>query len=221
MAKLSSALLVLLSVLWLTGCSQRTGDAYLDSAKVALLGMPDIDYSAEKIASIPYASAYLTVGELPRAFVVLAFAEQDQLKWISADRNLFVMQQGRWVKTIGLAINLSHIQSAQPDPLADGLHIDGVSWHWHSVWDKDYTSGRDLVSRFKTLGLQQVDVGPASRSLLAVEEQVSEVQGCFSYRNQYWLDPETGVVIQSRQQFGPDLPPLLFTLLKPYRPKES
>ncbi|GAA4496456.1 YjbF family lipoprotein [Pseudaeromonas paramecii] len=221
MAKTSSALMMLLSAFWLNGCSQQSGDAYLDSAKVALLGTPDIDLSADKIASVPYASAYLTVGDLPRAFVVLAYAEQQQLKWVSADRNLFVMQQGRWVKTIGLAVNLAHIQSEQPDPLADGLHIDGASWHWHAVWDKDYTSGRDLISRFKVLGPEQIDVGPTKRSLLAVEEAVSEAQGRFSYRNRYWLDPKTGTVIQSRQQLGPDLPPLLFTQLKPHSPKES
>lgn len=220
MAKTSSALL-LLSAFWLGGCSLQTGDAYLDSAKVALLGMPDIDYSAEKIASIPYASAYLTVGDLPRAFVVLAYAEQQQLKWISADRNLFVMQQGRWVKTIGLAVNLSHIESSEPDPLVDPLHIDGATWRWRAVWDQDYTSGRELISRFKTLGLQLIEVGPTKRSLLAVEEAVSEAQGRFSYRNHYWLDPNTGAVIKSRQQLGPDLLSLEYILLKPYRAKES
>lgn len=213
--------MMLLSALWLNGCSQQTGDAYLDSAKVALLGMPDIDYSAEKIDSIPYASAYLTVGELPRAFVVLAYAEQDQLKWISADRNLFVMQHGRWVKSIGLAVNLSHIESDSPDPLADGLHLDGAIWRWHAVWDHDYTSGRSLVSRFKTLGMQQVDMGPTQQHLLAVEEVVTEVQEHFSYRNLYWLDPNTGAVLKSRQHMGPKLPELEFILLKPYRPKES
>lgn len=220
MANISCSL-ALLSALWLTGCSQQTGDEYLDSAKVALLGMPDIDFSAEKIAGIPYASAYLTVANAPRAFVVLAYAEQDGLKWISSDRNLFVMQHGRWVKTIGLAVNLSHIESDSPDPLADGLHLDGASWHWRAVWAQDYTSGRALVSHFKTLGMQSVDMGPAKQRLLAVEEVVTEAQGRFSYRNLYWLDPNSGAVLKSRQHMGPNLPALEFILLKPYRPKES
>jgi len=220
MAKISPAFL-LLCASWLSGCSQHTGDAYLDSFKVALLGMPDVELSAEQIANVPYPNAYLTVGELPRAFVVLAYAEQDQRKWISADRNLFVMQHGRWVKTIGLEVNLSHIESSRPDPLADGRHLDGVSWRWRAVWDQDYTSGRELLSRFKVLGMQSVAVGPAKQSLLAVEEQVSEVQGQFSYRNHYWLDPDSGAVIKSRQRLGPQLPELEFVLLKPFSPKES
>jgi len=220
MAKISPAF-VLLCASWLIGCSQHTGDAYLDSVTVALLGMPDVELSAEQIANVPYPNAYLTVGKLPRAFVVLNYAEQGQLKWISADHNLFVMQQGRWVKTIGLEVNLSHIESSHPDPLADGRHLDGATWHWHADWDQDYTSGRELISHFKVLGMESVDVGPDKRQLLAVEEQVSEVQGQFSYRNHYWLDPNSGAVIKSRQRLGPKLPALEFVLLKPYSPKES
>nr|WED68353.1 YjbF family lipoprotein [Pectobacterium colocasium] len=50
--------------------------------KLAFFGQDDTHVTAKQVANTPYASAYLKVGKAPQAFVVLAFAEQNQLKWI-------------------------------------------------------------------------------------------------------------------------------------------
>ena len=65
-----------------------------------------------------HANAYLQVGDSPRALVVLAFAEQGELKWASADKNMFVTHDGRLIKTLGLPTNLRRISAATPDPLS-------------------------------------------------------------------------------------------------------
>ncbi|MFT8211636.1 MAG: YjbF family lipoprotein [Symbiopectobacterium sp.] len=54
------------------GCVPQT-------AKLAIWGTDDVQVSAERVEKTPYASAYLKVGDASQAFVVLAFAENNQL----------------------------------------------------------------------------------------------------------------------------------------------
>jgi len=106
----------------LTACSLQS-NSYVETLKLATVGAADVEVSAQQVDAIPYPSAYLTVGDLPRAFVVLAFEEQQQMKWISADRNLFVYEQGRLVKTVGLPSDLRWMSDRSRDPLRSALSI--------------------------------------------------------------------------------------------------
>ena len=53
------------------------------------------------------ASAYLKVGDAPRAFVVLGFADATSLKWFTADRNMIITRNGRVIKTLGFGNDFS------------------------------------------------------------------------------------------------------------------
>ncbi len=200
----------------LSGCSLQS-NPYLDTLQAATVGAPDASKTAAEVAAIPYASAYLTVGDLPRAFVVLAFAEQGQMKWISADRNLFVMQHGRLVKTVGLDTDLQRLDAIQLDPLSKPLDISsqGSGWQTQAEWSRDYVSGHELHSILYRRELEMKDILGQSRQLLHIEEQVDDRQLDTHWRNDYWVDPTSGEMVISRQQMGPKMPIIEFTLLKP------
>ena len=213
----------------LSGCSLQS-NPYLDTLQAATVGAPDASKTAAatvgaqdatktaaEVAAIPYASAYLTVGDLPRAFVVLAFAEQGQMKWISADHNLFVMQHGRLVKTVGLDTDLRWIDAIERDPLSKPLDISsqGSVWQTQAEWSRDYVSGHELHSILYRRELETKDILGQSRQLLHIEEQVEDRQLNAHWRNDYWVDPASGEVVISRQQLGPKMPTIEFTLLKP------
>lgn len=203
-------------LLLLCGCVSRSDD-YLATTKMALLGSPDIHLTAEQVAAIPHASAYLKVGEAPRAFVVLAFAEQDELSWVSADRNLFVMQHGRLIRTAGLPVDLRYLDRLSHDPLREPKLAQGQHWERLAEWSVDEESGRQLHSRFLNRGMQSVKILDKHYQLILLEEKVLEPASGKTFTNQFWIDPHSALVRQSRQYLGPDRDLLEFTLLKPFK----
>lgn len=203
-------------LLGLSACSQQS-NLYIDSLREATLGAPDVVKTPAEIAQNPYASAYLKVGDLPRAFVLLAFAEQGQMKWISADNNLFVMQQGRLVKTVGQDEDLLALDNLAQDPLQTPLAIPaaGVRWQTRAYYSGAMHSGRTLVATLYRRGNETLSILDKPVNCVRIDEQVEDLQSGTSWRNQYWVDPNTSLVMFSHQQSGSQLPSVEFTLLKP------
>ena len=101
-------LTILASLLLLSACTQKFNDvnATLDEA---LFGAEDVALTSDKIAELPYASSFVRINDGAQLFMVLAFAEPNpatgimQLKWLSSDKAMIVTENGRVVKTLGLA----------------------------------------------------------------------------------------------------------------------
>lgn len=203
--------------LMLTGCSQNM-DAFQKTAKLAIWGMDDVQVSAERVAKTPYASAYLKVGNAPQAFVVLAFAENEQLKWIGADRNIVVMQHGRLVKTQGFGEDIARVTNITPDPLAAGLLKSSTPLRWQGKmsWSEVLRGDYAVESVFQAQGKETVTILDKPHQLLKFTEQVSVPALNAEYTNTYWLDPTTGQVVQTWQHMGPDMALVKFTVLKPF-----
>ncbi|MGG2140182.1 YjbF family lipoprotein [Symbiopectobacterium sp. RP] len=216
-AKLRVLVLLPLFALALIGCSQKM-DAFQKIATLAIWGLGNVQVSAEKVAQTPYASAYLRVGKAPQAFVVLAFAENGQFKWIGADRNIVVTQNGRLVKTQGFGEDIAHVINVTPDPLAVGLLKPSTSLHWQGkmAWSQVQRGDYAVESVFQARGKETVTILDKPHQLLKFTEQVSIPVLNAEYTNTYWLEPTTGQVVQTWQQMGPDMALIKFTVLKPY-----
>lgn len=210
-------MLLPLFALALVGCSQKM-DAFQKTAKLAIWGGDDVQVSAEKVAQTPYASAYLRVGKAPQAFVVLAFAENGQFKWIGADRNIVVTHNGRIVKTQGFGEDIAHVINVTPDPLAVGLLKPSTSLHWQGkmAWSQVQRGDYAVESVFQAHGKETVTILDKPRQLLKFTEQVSVPALNAEYTNTYWLEPTTGQVVQTWQYMGPDMALVKLTVLKPY-----
>ncbi|WP_240308791.1 YjbF family lipoprotein, partial [Vibrio cholerae] len=81
--------LFLCQLFLLSGCA-KNAQHLSDSLQLAIFGPEQSVISAEKVASIPYASIYIQQNDNPLALMVLAWAEPAKnnthtaLKWISA-----------------------------------------------------------------------------------------------------------------------------------------
>lgn len=216
-AKRGALALLPLFALALTGCSQKM-DAFQKTAELAIWGLDDVQVSAEKVAQTPYASAYLKVGKAPQAFVVLAFSENNQLKWIGADSNILVTQNGRIVKTQGFGEDIAHVINITPDPLALGLLNPSTPLHWQGkmAWSQVQRGDYTVESVFQARGKETVTILDKPRQLQKFTEQVSVPALNAEYTNTYWLEPTTGQVVQTWQYMGPDMALVKFTVLKPY-----
>ncbi|MBN3081190.1 YjbF family lipoprotein [Pectobacterium jejuense] len=216
-AKVNSLLAIPFLSILLVGCSQNMSSVG-KTFKLAFVGQDDTHVTAKQVANTPYASAYLKVGKAPQAFVVLAFAEQNQLKWIGADKNMVATQHGRLVKTQGFGEDITYVDNLQQDPLTIGLLKASTPMTWQSrvEWAQVFRGGYETRSVFQARGKETVKILDTSRELLRFDEQVTVPALNESYTNSYWLDPTNGNVIQSQQYMGPDMALVKFTVLKPY-----
>ncbi|MFV0595814.1 YjbF family lipoprotein [Shewanella sp.] len=214
-----------------SGCSQRIS-ALNDTIKLAFIGDDDITLSAEQVKANPYASVYVKIEDTPQAFVVLAFAEPKvtlsptkqnpdalELKWLSADKGMLVTVNGRLVKTHNLlAGNLSAVESDEPDPLLLGLHLSNTPKTWIRTldWQPGYHYGYKATSEFKLIADEKILINGLPTQALHFSENVSVEALNIKYQNEFWLDPENGTVLKSRQKIAPNLPFIDITLLKPF-----
>lgn len=231
----STALLLSLA---LTGCSQKFNDVN-DTVNLAFFGDKDVALSAEEINQLPYASMYARVDDGPQAFMVLAFAENsatlgltesphlsassspasNQLKWASADKGMLITENGRIVKTLNLPSgNLVSSQSQQTDPLTLGLHLASTPTHWqHTIgWQPGYHFGYPVKSEFTFMANEQLDINDTIRPSKHFVEHISIPTLGMEYDNHWWIDPNNGAVIKSKQKLAPNLPVIELILLKPF-----
>ncbi|HDI1212418.1 TPA: YjbF family lipoprotein [Aeromonas hydrophila] len=219
----SLRLFMSLGLLLLCGCSATSSDTYA-TLRYALLGVDDVEVTSEKVRQLPYASAYLRVGDNPQALVVLAFADPDgSLSWVSSDNKLFVTKSGRLHKTLGLENDLYLVASSWPDPLQKmvntpdkSLNLDAMSWQYTAEWEKDYVSGYSIRAKFISAVPEKLLILDKSHDVVLIDELVSVGQGQNSWHNYYWFEHGTGRILKSQQQLGPDLPVIEMTILKPF-----
>ncbi len=202
--------------LLLQACSSTTkglGDSLWNS----LFGTPGVHLTDDDIQNMPYASQYVQLNNGPQLFVVLAFAENGQQKWVTQDQATLVTQHGRIVKTLLGGDNLLEMNNLAADPLAKPNQIvDGASWTRTMGWT-EYQQVRYATARsvFHWQGTDSVVVGGESTSVRVLDEEVETDQA--RWHNQYWVDNE-GQIRQSVQYLGADFFPVKTTLIKAAKP---
>ncbi|MCS3603715.1 hypothetical protein M2371_002950 [Buttiauxella sp. BIGb0471] len=204
------------AVILLSACSQyRPG--IVSQTITQTFSSQDAAIDSNKVARVPYASMSLKVADGPRAFIVLAWNENNTQKWLTADAKMVATQNGRIIKTIGFADNLLALESSEPDPLAQPLTIkDGQQWASQSQWQSGTFHAASVISRFKWAGTEDFTIVGTTRNYRLLEEQVSATTDGASYTQRYWVDAQTGQVVHSEQTLHPHGPVWSLTLLKPW-----
>lgn len=198
--------------LLLQACSSTTkglGDSLWDS----VFGTPGVHLTDDDIQNMPYASQYVQLNEGPQLFVVLAFAENGQQKWVTQDQATLVTQHGRLVKTLLGGDNLLEVNNLAADPLAKPDQIiDGAQWTRTMGWT-EYRQVRYATARsvFHWNGTDSVTLGGETTPVRVLDEEVETDQT--RWHNRYWIDSE-GQIRQSIQYLGGDYFPVKTTLIK-------
>ena len=210
-------LLAVLPVLSLTfGCTQKFNDVSA-TVQEAYGNYIDVELKPEEIEAVPYASAYLKIGNQKQVFVVLAFAEsnpltgQTQLKWVSADKAMVVTENGHIVKTIGLqTTNLAGIYGNVP-----AYSNSPVQYILSYDWSEQYRYGFQAKVERAHQGKETV-ITPISSTETDIYSEIVTFLGLDeSVENTYWVD-NNGQVVKTRQHLGPNMVPIELTILKGY-----
>ncbi|CAH1568957.1 YjbF family lipoprotein [Vibrio rotiferianus] len=210
-------LLVALPILSLTvGCTQKFNDVSA-TVQEAYNNYVDVELTPDEIKAVPYASAYLKIGNQKQVFVVLAFAEHNpltdktQLKWISADKAMIVTENGHIVKTVGLQTsNLAGIYGHVP-AYSNVSTTFSLSYDWSE--NNRYGFPASVLRTYEgkatvntPISIIQTDVYKETVSFTSLSKRVD---------NLYWVN-SSGQVIKTLQHLGPNMVPVELTILKGY-----
>lgn len=217
-------LTILTSLLLLSACTQKFNDvnATLDEA---LFGAEDVALISDKIAELPYASSFVRINDGAQLFMVLAFAEPNpatgvmQLKWLSSDKAMIVTENGRVVKTLGLA--QANLQLIEPNTktapsfaeLLQKQTSRNASYSWKTTNHYLYHYQADITPIISTS--ERITTPLWQKQTTLVYETINIKSWDTSFTNRYWVD-EQGDVVKSVQYLGPKLGKIEMTILKSF-----
>ncbi|RJT23356.1 YjbF family lipoprotein [Buttiauxella izardii] len=205
-------LVILLSCLLLQACSDTT-KGLGSSLWRSVMGDDGIQLTHDEIQNMRYASQYMRINNGPQIFVVLAYDENGQQKWVTQDRSMIVTEHGRIVKTTGLGDNLQQVTNLASDPLINANQIiDGASWTRQMAWT-EHKQVRMATARstFTWDGTDTLKIAESTTPVRVLDEEIT-ADGK-SWHNRFWIDSE-GHIRQSKQYLGPDYWPVNTILLK-------
>lgn len=176
-------------------------------------GRDGVNLTDDEIHNMPYASQYMTLNHGPQLFVVLAFSEDGQQKWVTQDQAVVITQHGRLIKTTDLGDNLLQVGNLDADPLkAPGQIRDGAGWTRVMGWTEHqqvrYATAR---SQFHWQGSDSLKTGSDITAVRVLEETVTTDR--VSWTNRYWIDSD-GQIRRSEQTLGADYYPVTTQLIK-------
>ncbi|MGP8307252.1 YjbF family lipoprotein [Vibrio sp. YIC-376] len=216
-AKQWKHLLLILPVMSLTfGCTQKFNDVSA-TVQEAYSNYIDVELTPQEIEAVPYASAYLKIGNQKQIFVVLAFAEQNpltgktQLKWVSSDKAMVVTENGHIVKTVNLQNNnIAGVYGQVP-----GYTFSNTEYMLSYDWAEQYRYGFPAHITRTYQGKEVVTTPLSSTSADLYRESVEFPSLSETVENLYWVNGE-GQVVKTRQHLGPNMVPVELTILKGY-----
>jgi hypothetical protein len=177
--------------------------------------------TVEQIDQIPYATLGVSVGGAPGAVMVLSTISGTELRWVSADRVIFITDHGRLLRTQGLKRDLlgTHwLDSAGGDPLVQilkggSLPPPGI---YRSI-DLAHENEQNVQveSRFEDGGTETIRILGREHATRRIDEIADMPVWRWRTKNRFWIDLEQGRVWRSVQQFCPEIPPLTLETLKP------
>lgn len=203
---------ILLVCLLLQACSATT-KGLGSSLWHSIVGADGVQLTDDDIQNMRYASQYMSINNGPQLFVVLAYDENGQQKWVTQDRAMITTENGRMVKTTGLGDNLQQVSNLADDPLAKPNQIiDGTRWTRQLTWT-EHQQVRMATARstFSWDGTDTLKVGASVTPVRVLNEEVTASGK--TWNNRFWVDTE-GHIRQSKQYMGPNYWPVTTVLLK-------
>lgn len=205
-------------LLTLTACA-GTYHSYIDNLQLAFAKADDVTLSLAEVINAPSDLLYVTHGERPRAVMALMFIEAGQHKWVSADKAMLIMEQGRIVRTLGFDRDLLYLTNTAADPIKQHSTLSTQS-SWLRLADWQHGEyGYPLKSRFELVPGQQLEFFNRVLTTTMVIEYVSyQAEPNYlrfdgQWTNYFWFDSASGVLLKSEQTLAPFREPVSMTYI--------
>ena len=219
----------IVSFIFLNGCSSipsniggtmggTIGGSFSNAYKAIsslISGYEDYPITKELVDQIPYASLKMKIGKGPAGLLILESKKGDEYTWISADNIYIVTKWGRIIRAQGLINNLTDTYSAEPSfkEILQSSDLTGENFRYITLDNPQAFDIRVKVS-YRKIGPEGVSILDRTRQLTLIEENIENAYIKWRHTNKYWVDQETGFVMQSFQVIAPNLPPILIQVTK-------
>jgi len=215
----------IVSFIFLNGCSTlpsdiggSVGGSFSNAYKAIsslISGYEDYPITRELVDQIPYASLRMKIGKGPAGLLILESKNGDEYTWVSADNIYIVTKWGRIIRAQGLTNNLTDIYSSEPSfkEILQSSDLTGENFRYVSLDNPEAFDIRIKVS-YRKIGPEGVSILDRTRQLILIEEKIENAYIKWRHTNKYWVDQETGFVMQSFQVIAPNLPPILIQITK-------
>ncbi|MBZ9610372.1 YjbF family lipoprotein [Rheinheimera maricola] len=201
-------ILLLLVLSSLIGCS-GTLYVYKENVRLLLQSAKAAEPDRAFVAASKYDVIQVSFAD-KRAIMALAFVENGQHKFISADNGFLIFANGRIVRTAGFVDNLLHVDNLAEDPLQHAYTgLDGASWQF--VEQTNTLPAQLNQAQFKLGAEQSLSLlGHSFTTILLTETVTPRHKSAFV--NLYWFDLKTGELLQTKQHLAsmPDAVTIVF-----------
>jgi hypothetical protein len=197
----------------LAGCNSMTSTSY-NTLKLAIGGSASV-MTTDMINQLGRPALIARMG-LSEALLVRASQYQQISEWHGAEQGL-VTRNGRLIQTAGLPKKADLLAPLLPnDPfLGDLREADGVAVTRMIDLPDRYLTGVPQQATYQVGKLESIEIMGVDRPLLRVEEAVRTPALALSETNIFWVDPDNGHVVASKQYLVPELPPLFLSEVYP------
>lgn len=195
-------IIVIASLLALSGC----GDGVWGNARLVMQnaiknsGEQPIPHTREEINGLPYASIAAQLENNPPSLMVLGYADNDKLQWISSNSNSISTRNGRIVHTVGFDIDLTHVEMIGHEFLGTARQATNFPYTYKMMVDtkSPYPDSETLNCSVDIEGEAMIEILGFSYDTYLLEEKCESPDG-WNVHNSYWADKLTGFVWRSRQ----------------------
>lgn len=215
-------LFYLFSLALLSSCS-GTYKRHYQTLKVAFQTQSDVNLSYDYVRDSSTDLLEIKRGDRTKIVMALGYIKSGQSTWVSNDKLLLTIEQGRIVKTTGFLNDLLYLSNTKSDPLKFiTKNIDVVKgkndWMRINDWENgEY--GHQVISSFSNGGQATLKILSKDIHTKILVEGVSYQEPKYfiqlnnKWTNYYWFDVHTGKLIKSRQLLHPLDEPLEMTYL--------
>jgi len=201
----------------LLGCGTNSDQARYATLVWRLVSGNRGEVSRDHAAAVPFASIGVAIVRSDDGLLRLGLAEGERQEWY-ARTQMLAMNNGRIVQSQGFPYNLSRLEVRRADggTLATaGAPPPGIDYSQVIDFQDLSLVGANAACRSNDTGQESIEIlGTALTTQHVVEDcRIAVID--WSFENEFWVDPDTGFVWQSRQYVHPKLSPLSFRVLRP------
>lgn len=211
---LRHAVLAGVLALSVAGCSSSTVDS-VDTLRLAIRG-PQPLLSVEQVNRVGQPLLLARWG-MSEASMVRVVDHHNLTEWHGSSQVL-VLQHGRLVMTAGLPEQADFLlELGADDPFVVGLQgiTEGRQLTRLVDFPQRYLTGLQQQASYHKGPVEGITIMGRQLQLQRIDERLSMPELDFHTVNQYWIEPDSGRILHSRQTLLPGLPPLIMTLLEP------
>ncbi|MBD9503592.1 YjbF family lipoprotein [Pseudomonas sp. PDM23] len=189
----------------------------LDTLGASLHRPAGLEVTQAQVDSLPYYQIQVTT-EFGSAVMALVRVQGKLQYWRANSNQLLLLEDGVIVRTLGFPNDLLGTRLAAGSPFPRELQrvADGQPSHRWIDLASSMQFDIPLSGAFHPAGIETVRILERDYTLLRIDEVLKSPIAGMSSTNHYWVDPQDGFVMQSRQQVTPILSVTL-TQLRPLR----